>query len=447
MRWQDKYRAKLITAEQAAALVKPGDVVAFPLQLHPRAIAMALAERREELHDVTLVGEWSEDHPWLQPGWGKTFIIKDVYGTRYTRQGLRERWIDWVPWPFSFSSDISRQGQTGRSGACHGADFFMFRVTPPNEDGYCSFGHSLFYTPSAVKSAKTAIALVDPSLIWTCGDYVHVSELDYLVEPVLKESIQLSQYVPIPSKEEQGLADVIAAHIASLIHDGDTIQVGIGTSSEAIWQFLGDKNDLGLDTEILVPETVELIKKGVFTGKRKNVNKEKVVCSALMTWPHPSTPPALQFVDNNQMFEFCDISYIANVPRVASNDNMVAINAVIAVDLIGQAVIDSIGSVPLSGPGGQPEYLIGSHYSRGGRSISTLNTTAKGGTVSRIVPQLDKGAMVAIPSFYMDYLVTEYGVVNLENKSRRERAEAIISVAHPDFQSELRKAAKKLFWP
>jgi len=166
-----------------------------------------------------------------------------------------------------------------------------------------------------------------------------------------------------------------------------------------------------------------------------------------MAWPDPSTPPALQFVDNNPMFEFRDISYIANVPRVASNDNLVAINAVMAIDLIGQAVIDSLGSVPLSGPGGQPEYLIGSHYSQGGRAISTITTTAKGGTISRIVPQLEKGAMVAIPSFYMDYLVTEYGVVNLENKSRRERAEAIISIAHPDFQPELRKAAKKLFWP
>ena len=126
---------------------------------------------------------------------------------------------------------------------------------------------------------------------------------------------------------------------------------------------------------------------------------------------------------------------------------MVAINAVIAVDLIWQAVIDSLGSTPLSGLGGQPEYLIGSHYSRGGRSISTVTTTARGGTVSRIVPQLDSGAMVAIPSFYMDYLVTEYGIVNLENKSRRERAEAIISVAHPDFQPELSKAARRLFWP
>ena len=135
MRWQDKYRDKVITPEQAASLVKPGDVVSFPLQMHPRAIALALAGRKEELHDVTLVAEWSEDYPWLQPGWEKTFIVKDVFGTRYTRQGLNERRIDWVPWPFSLGSDISRQGQTGRNSACHYADFFLFRATPPNEKG------------------------------------------------------------------------------------------------------------------------------------------------------------------------------------------------------------------------------------------------------------------------------------------------------------------------
>ena len=282
MRWQDKYGDKLITPQQAAGMVKSGDVVALPLQVHPGAIAVALAGRKEELHDVTLVAEWSEDYPWLQPGWEKTFNVKDIFGTRYTRQGLRERRVDWIPWTFSLGSDISRQGETGRNSACHYADFFLFRVTPPNEDGYCSFGHSLFYTPSAARTARTSIALVDPGLIWTCGDCVHVSELDYLVESVAEESIQLSQYVPIPTEGEQGLADVIATHIASLIHDGDTIQVGIGTSSEAIWQFLGDKNDLGLDTEIIVPETVELIKKGLFNGKRKNINKDRVICSALM---------------------------------------------------------------------------------------------------------------------------------------------------------------------
>jgi 4-hydroxybutyrate CoA-transferase len=447
MRWQDKYRSKVISPEQAAGLVKPGDVVSMPLQMHPRAIAMALAERREELHDVTLVAEWSEDYPWLQPGWEQTFIIKDIFGTRYTRQGLKERRIDWVPWPFSLGSDITRQGHTGRSSACHYADFFLFRVTPPNEEGYCSFGHTLFYTPSAARSARTAIALVDPDLIWTCGERIHISEIDYLVESVQKESARLEQYVPIPSEEEQGIADVIAANIASLIHDGDTIQVGLGTSSEAIWDFLEDKNDLGVDSEIITPKTTELMKQGIITGKNKNINKGKVTCSCLMAWPHPSTPPALKFTAHNPIFEFCDISYICNIPRIASNDNMVAINAIIAVDLIGQAAVDSLGPVPLSGPGGGPEYLLGAHYSKGGRSISTITTTAKGGTISRIVPRLEKGTMVSIPSFYMDYLVTEYGIVNLENKSRRERAEAIISIAHPDFQPELRKAARELFWP
>jgi 4-hydroxybutyrate CoA-transferase len=152
-------------------------------------------------------------------------------------------------------------------------------------------------------------------------------------------------------------------------------------------------------------------------------------------------------MDQNPDFELYDVSHICNVPRIASIDNMLSINTAIAIDLNGQAVISHLGPTPISGPGGQVEYTIGSHYSKGGRCFLTLLSTAKGGTVSRIVPQLVPGSVVLIPNIYVDYLVTEHGIVNLECKSDRERAEAIISVAHPDFQPDLRKAARKMFYP
>ncbi|MDP6348007.1 MAG: acetyl-CoA hydrolase/transferase C-terminal domain-containing protein, partial [Dehalococcoidia bacterium] len=211
---------------------------------------------------------------------------------------------------------------------------------------------------------------------------------------------------------------------------------------------LGIKNNLGVYSELIFPQITQFMAQGIIAGSGGHQGRSKVATSCL--WLNPGDPaarPAVDFINRNRGIGFYDISYMCRVPRIAAHPNMVSINTALAMDLLGQTVLDHIGPTPIAGPGGQVEFSIGSHYSPGGRSITCLLSTARGGTISRIMPQLEPGTISQIPLTYIDYLVTENGVVNLEGKSRRERAEAVISVAHPDFQSDLRRAARLLFWP
>jgi len=452
MKWQDKYRDKLITARQAAELITSGSDVLFPVSNHPIDIAMELSKRHGDLSDVTLTAHWVEDYPFLHPydypEMEKAFSIKDPMTVRSTREGVRKKRIDWQPTIFGLS-DGNRQLCPERGRLYHFKDFFIFKLTPPDSDGYSSFGPRHWYSPSACRTAKVKIAEIDPCLPRVCGEFVNLDDIDYLVESTETPDMMAAEVVvPVPSQQEWEIAQVIGANAASLINDGDTLEIGTGTAAEAVMDFLSEKNDLGIQSELTYVQIVDLIKQGIITNRRKNIDADKTVCSCFWTYPEdPRVPDALEFITENHQFEFRDISKMCNVPGIASQNNMVAINSILSIDLLGQVVITHLGTTPISGPGGQVEYCIGSHYSEGGRSISMLNSTALGGKVSRIVPRFDAGSVVMIPMVYLDYLVTEHGVVNLDCKSQRERAEAIISVAHPDFQSELRKAAKEMFYP
>jgi len=452
MNWQDRYKDKLITARQAAELVTSGSDVLFPISNHPKDIALELGKRHAELTDVTLTAHWVEDYPFLHPAehpeMAKAFSVKDPMTVRSTREAIREKRIDWKPTIFGLS-DGNRQLCADRGRLYHYKDFFFMKLTPPDSAGYSSFGPRHWYTPSACRTAKVKIAEIDPRLPRVCGEYVNLDDIDYLVETPETSGIMAAEVVvPVPSPEEWEIAQVIGANAASLVNDGDTLEIGTGTAAEAAMDFLTDKNELGIDSELTYVQTVDLIKRGVITGKRKNVDTGKVACSCFWTYPgDPRVPEALEFITENPAFEFRDISTMCNVPRIASQDNLVAINNLLAMDLLGQGVITHLGTTPISGPGGQVEYCIGAHYSRGGRSIAMLSSTALGGKASRIVPKFEAGTAVMLPMVYIDYLVTEYGIVNLDCKSRWERAEALISVAHPDFQPELRQAAKEMFYP
>jgi 4-hydroxybutyrate CoA-transferase len=452
MKWQDKYKDKLITAKQAAGLITSGSDVLFPVSNHPQDIALELSKRHQELSDVTITAHWVEDYPFLHPQehpeMAKAFSIKDPMTVRSTRGGVRQKSIDWQPTIFGLS-DGNRQENPDRGRLYHYKDFFVFKLTLPNSDGYSSFGPRHWFSPSASRTAKVKIAEIDPSLPWVNGEYINLDDVDYLVEMPETSGIMTAEVVvPVPSQEEFEVAQVIGANAASLVNDGDTLEIGTGTAAEAVMSFLAHKNDLGIDSELTYVQIIELIKRGVITNRLKNVDAGKVVCSCFWTYPEdPRVPDALKYITDNPAFEFRDISRMCNVPRIASQNNLVAINSILAVDLLGQIVITHLGETPISGPGGQVEYCIGAHYSRGGRSISMLSSTALGGKVSRIVPKFEPGTAVMLPMVYLDYLVTEHGIANLDCKSRRERAEALISVAHPDFQSELRQAAKEMFYP
>jgi 4-hydroxybutyrate CoA-transferase len=452
MKWQDKYKDKLITAKQAAGLITSGSDVLFPVSNHPKDIAMELSKRHKELSNVTLTAHWVEDYPFLHPKeypeMAKAFFIKDPMTVRSTREGVRNKSIDWQPTIFGLSNG-KRQESSDRGRLYHFKDFYIFKITPPNSEGFSSFGPRHWYSPSACRTAKVKIAEIDPGLPWVQGEYINLADVDYLVEMSEKSGGMAAEVVvPIPSQEEFEVAQVIGANAASLVKDGDTLEIGTGTAAEAVMAFLTDKNDLGIDSELTYVQIIDLIKRGVITNQQKNVDTGKVVCSCFWTYPEdPHVPDALKYITDNPAYVFRDISTMCNVPRIASQNNMVAINSILAVDLLGQVVITHLGSTPISGPGGQVEYVIGAHYSEGGRSISMLSSTALGGKVSRVVPKFEPGTAVMLPMVYLDYLVTENGIANLDCKSRRERAEALISVAHPDFQSELRAAAKEMFYP
>ncbi len=453
MSWQEKYKNKLITARQAAALVTSGADVLISLMDQPKDIVLEIANRHQELSNVTLTSHWVEDYPFLHPEqhpeMEKAFLVKDPMPVRYTREALRGKRIDWQPTAFGLSNG-ERQILEDRGRLYHYKDFFFFKITPPDDDGNCSFGPHPWFTPSACRTAKVKIAEIDPALPRVYGEYVNLDEIDYLVEaqPVARFRAE-DRFVPMPAPGEWEIAQVIGANAASLVNDGDTIEIGVGTASEAVMDFLVDRNDLGIDTEVIYYQVIDLIERGVVTGKKKSVDTGKVVSACLQIHDpdDPHSTHAIEYVTQNPMFEFRDISTMCNVPRIAAQDNMVAINNILTVDLLGQVVITHLGTTPISGPGGQVEYCIGAHYSRGGRSIAMLSSTALGGKVSRIVPRFEAGAVVMLPMVYLDYLVTEHGIANLSCKSQRERAEALISVAHPDFQPELQKAAREMFYP
>jgi len=453
MKWQDKYRDKLITARQAAELIRSGDDVIFAMMDQPKDVMVEVAGRCGELEGVTLTSHWVEDFPFLHPSkypeMEKAFRVVDPMTLRTTREEVRSKRIDWQPTVFGLSNG-ERQLCPDRGRLYHYKDIFYFKLTPPDENGRCSFGPHPWYTPTVCRTARVKVAEIDPRLTRVYGEYVDIDDIDYLVEAPEEANLRGKEILGMtPPPEEWELAQVIGANAASLVNDGDTVQIGVGTAAEAIMGFMAEKNDLGIDSEVIYSQTIELVKRGVITGRYKTHDRGKVAAANLQLYGYdnPVSVEAREYVRENPAFIFRDISTQCHVPRIAAQDNMVAINNILTVDLLGQVVITHLGSTPITGPGGQVDYCVGAHYSRGGRSISMLKSTALDGKVSRIVPRFEAGTVIMIPMVYLDYIVTEYGIANLDCKSRRERAEAIISVAHPDFRDELTRAAREMFYP
>jgi len=444
MDWKERYADKVCTAQEAVELVRDGDFVVFALGAggEPLNLGFALAQRMGQLKDVTVFHAVpNAPYPWFQGG---PFDVRCSYVGPFDRPFAQERKLDLVPWSYGTQQ---RQEEDERWGAYTRPDVFLVKVSPPDEEGWCSFGHSVWYSPTCARNARTVIAEVDPSFIRTHGDNrVHVSRIDRLV-PVEPLDLTRVQFPPVPEDEARA-AEVIGAYTAELVRDGDTIQVGVGLASQAVLEFLENKHDLGVHSELIFTQMVELVQKGVITGRRKALHPNKVVGTCFVLWPGTECQrQAAAFMNENPIFELYDIGYITHLKTILAHDNFVAINSALAVDLTGQVCIDYLGARPYSGTGGALDFCVGANFSRGGRSIHCLLSTAQGGKVSRIVPRLEEGAVVGIPRNYVDIVITEYGVARLQGKSLRQRAQELIAIAHLDFRGELRKAAQKLFWP
>ncbi|HLC08646.1 MAG TPA: acetyl-CoA hydrolase/transferase C-terminal domain-containing protein [Methyloceanibacter sp.] len=437
MGWQQKYGDKIISAEKAAKLVKSGDLVRLPVGKAPIPIMKALTKRNGELRDVTIIQCFpGQASPlWTDPEYQKSFNMVTDYVSDPNRPGMKSKLIDFLPIDYP---QYGAQNVPGRTNTWQ-PDVFFGAVSPPDDKGYCSFGNCLWYSKDLAQNAKLFVAEIDPTLIRTYGDnFIHVSEIDYLVE----ETEALVVSTPPPADEDQPMIHIIGEMAATLIRDGDTMQMGVGPLSESLGLFLEHKNDLGIHSEIMTVAHIELVKKGIANGKCKSMHKGKAVSAFVVG------AADLKFVDNNPAFELYSVLYTNRITTIAAQHSQVAVNSCLAIDFTGQVSAESFGGPMMySGIGGQMDFMMGSMHSEGGRSIMLLQSTARKGKLSRIVPQLEPGAVVTTPRTYIDNVITEHGIANLQGKTQRQRAEALIEIAHPDFRSELRKEARKLFWP
>lgn len=486
MDWKEIYERRLTTPEEAVKQIRSGDLVAIPI-FPPQTLQPALYARHDELRDVKLrFIAPSSDPGWFKSGNDQSFQPQfELYVGDFARFVMDERRGDYVPNLFSlgFKHYDERPGESPR------ADAVIVSVSPPNKHGYVHFGGHHWFKRAYVRRVRTAIAEVDPSLITVHGDvYAHVSEFSAFVEyapPTLtpedfekliatmdemrqREYHKIGQEInvqrlapfvgvlgavhPDDVRRILGLAEppeyarAMAGYVESLIPDGATIQVGTGEPGRLMPNLgvFDNKHDLGLHTELGSPGYGRLVRDGVITGKYKSIHRGKAVATA---WTGCDDKD-FEIIDDNPLFELYDPDYVLNMRTLLQLDNYVTINNGIQVDLLGQANSESVfGGRMINGTGGQPEMMLAGTLSRGGKSILLLPSTALNGSVSRIVPQLEKGSLVTVPRFFVDYVVTEHGIARLLGKSHRERANELIAIAHPDFRAELRREAEKLWWP
>jgi len=436
--WQEEYKGKCVSAEGAVKMIESGDTVVIPVGTEVQALSRALMNRMGELRDVTVLLRMPRyDLGWLSGDFAEAFnVILDTQPASLGAKAMNERGVDLIP--FLYGLRFKGEVDTRRTAPDRGV--VMIVVSPPDNDGFCSFGLYLSHKKDYTARARKVLAEVSDSpamRVRTPGDnYIHVSEIDYFVE-----------HIPVPIREPHQEHDdfdrKIAEYVSTIVRDGDTLELGPGLASSLPGLGIFDeRTDLGIHSPIIGPELLDLVRRGIVTGKRKNLHQGKCVSSGFR-WVEREEDIA--FIDGNSVFEVRSSSYVNDIRVIASNDRMVAINGILAIDLAGQIAADSIGTRMFGGAGGQVDFGIGAVLSKGGCSISVLRSTASKGTISRIVSTFEHGTIVSLPWIFADYVVTEYGVANLLGKSRRQRAQELIAIAHPDFRSELAKEARKLF--
>lgn len=440
MDWQEEYKKKLVSAEEAANLVKSGDRVAFTLGREPLAIGLAIAARKEELKGVKIVNLFpGYDFGWFDEGWQDSFevIIAMITGT--AQEAVDARRVDIYLSGLTPAAEVT-DAEVG--------DVLATEVSPPDDKGFCSFGNSLWSKRRQVQMSKLTIAEVNSNLIRTYGDnFIHVSDIDYFVEHQSSGGAPASQgsLAGRATKEPEPYLKDLTGYVSSLVKDGDTIQIGVGRTTEPLVRLglLDGKHDIGVHSEATPPGIIRLVKEGVVTGKYKTLHPDKVVVTSI----GGSSREEMEWVHMNPKFYLVDIGWLEDIRVIGSIDNFIAINNALLVDFSGQIGAESIGPRYLAGAGGQIPFAIGTWLSKGGKFISVLPSTARGGIASRIVPLMPEGTKVTIQSTCSDYVVTEYGIARLKGKTLRERTNELIAIAHPDFRGELRKQADKLYWP
>lgn len=427
--WKERYSAKLVSPAQAVAGIQRGQRVFIGSgAAEPQALTAALASRGESLADNQIIHIRSLG---VVPYTNRKFSDHFRYNTFFIGDNVRESvaagLADYTP---VFLSEVPHLFRSGKAPL----DIALIQVTPPDAHGFCSFGVSVDIVKAAAESARQVVAEVNPCMPRTLGDsFIHVDRLQSLVDndtPIL----EVQEIAP------DEIARRIGRHIAGLVEDGSTIQMGIGTIPDCVLHELGDHRDLGIHSEMVSDGLMYLIEKGVVNGSRKTLHRGKVVTSFAL-----GTRRLYEFLHDNPMFEFYPNEYSNDPFVIARNDRMVAINAALEIDLTGQVCSDSLGTYFYSGIGGQVDFIRGAARSHRGKPVIALPSTVEiqGRRLSRIVSVLKPGAGVVTSRGDVHWVVTEYGAVDLHGKNIRERALALIHIAHPDFREELMRAARE----
>lgn len=426
--WKKKYADKIVSAEEAVGHVKSGDKIVFTHACgEAQCLTQELVHQAERLEDVEIMHMVAmSTAPYCQPGMEKHFRHNALFVGGSTRKAVEEGRADYTPCFFHEAPKLFREGLLP-------VDVAFLQVSEPDENGNCSFGVSVDYTQPAAETAKMRIAQINKNMPYTYGNGIHLKDIDYIV---LKDEPLIELQPPKIGETEKK----IGGYVASLIHDGDTLQLGIGAIPDAVLTFLGDKKDLGIHSEMFSDGVVDLAEKGIITNKKKTIDQGKFLSCFLM-----GTKKLYDFVDHNPNVEMKPVDYTNDPFVVAQIDNIISINSAMQVDLMGQVNAEMIGPRQFSGVGGQVDFVRGASRARGGKAIIAMPSTTGKGEISKIVAYLDEGSAVTTSRNDVDYIITEYGIAALKGRTLRQRAAALIAIAHPDFRESLIAEFEKRF--
>lgn len=422
------YAAKKMSAADAVAVVKDGDFIIVPTGVgEPPALLTALSEQRQRLHDVKVAQILAiRKFGYIDPETVDHVRHVALFYGAATRAGGQAGWIDFIPNYFSEIPALIKQGQMP-------ANVVFSMASPMNAEGYFSLSLGADYTMAAVAKARAVVLEVNPNVPYAFGNcHVHISQVAALVEssePVLE--VGLPTIGPVQ--------EAIGKYVADLIDDGSTLQIGYGGIPDAVVMQLTHKHDLGVHTEMIGDGILTLVESGAVTNQRKNYLPGKMVATFAL-----GSAKLYKFMHRNPALEIHPVDFTNDPSLAGLNDNLVAINATLQIDLLGQCGSESLGHLPYSGTGGQSDFVRAANRSKGGKAFIVLPSTAKNDTISRIVPMLAPGTHVSTSKNDINYVVTEFGVAQLRGKSAGQRARELIGIAHPNFRAELTEQAKRM---
>ena len=425
---QTLYSEKRMAAADAVGLVRDGDFIVVPTGVgEPPTLLTALSERRLQLHDVKVAQILAvRRYAYLDPATVQHVRHVALFYGPATRAGGQAGWIDFIPNHFSELPAQIERGQLP-------ADVVFTMASPMDAHGYFAVSLGADYTMAAIAKARAVVLEVNPNVPFAFGNcHLHISQVAALVEssePVFE--VGLPQIGPVQQ--------AIGKYVADLIDDGSTLQIGYGGIPDAVVMQLTQKRDLGIHTEMFGDGILSLVESGAVTNRRKNYLPGKMVATFAL-----GSSKLYRFMDRNPALEIHPADFTNDPALAGRNDNLVAINATLQIDLLGQCGSESLGALPFSGTGGQSDFVRAANRSRGGKAFIVLPSTAKNDSISRIVPMLAPGTHVSTSKNDVNYVVTEYGVAQLRGKSASQRAAALIAIAHPDFRAELTQQARRL---